>query len=96
MFRKALIEILSNRPMSIKDLAVLLGEHPKDVEDDLHHLQKSLHNMPYRMLIEPARCNKCEFLFHKDKLHKPGKCPNCHGTWISEPLISIEKGKLDE
>jgi predicted Zn-ribbon and HTH transcriptional regulator len=24
-------------------------------------------------------------------LHKPGKCPRCSSTWISEPMISIEE-----
>jgi predicted Zn-ribbon and HTH transcriptional regulator len=24
-------------------------------------------------------------------LHKPGKCPKCHGTWIQGPLFDIEQ-----
>jgi predicted Zn-ribbon and HTH transcriptional regulator len=51
----------------------------------------SLKKMPYRAIIKPAKCKKCGFVFHKDKLHKPGKCPMCHSTWISESLISIEE-----
>jgi predicted Zn-ribbon and HTH transcriptional regulator len=31
------------------------------------------------------------FHFHKNKLHKPGKCPRYNGTWISESLINIEE-----
>ncbi|MCO4757350.1 MAG: hypothetical protein KC477_04975 [Oceanospirillaceae bacterium] len=96
MFRKALINILLNNPMSIKELALLLDEHPKDIEDGLQHLQQSLRNLPYQMLIEPACCNKCDFLFQSNKLHKPGRCPQCHGTWISEPLISIEEDEANE
>jgi predicted Zn-ribbon and HTH transcriptional regulator len=83
--------MLHDQPTSLHELALLLGVHPKEVEDDLHHLIKSLKNMPYHAIIIPATCRKCGFVFHKDKLHKPGKCPACKGTWISEPLISIEE-----
>lgn len=91
MYRKDLIGMLHGQPASLHELALLLGVHPKEVEDDLHHLIKSLKNMPYHAIITPATCRKCGFVFHKDKLHKPGKCPACKGTWISEPLISIEE-----
>jgi hypothetical protein len=83
--------MLHDQPASLHELALLLGVHPKEVENDLHHLIKSLKNMPYHAIITPATCRKCGFVFHKDKLHKPGKCPACKGTWISEPLISIEE-----
>jgi predicted Zn-ribbon and HTH transcriptional regulator len=91
MFRKELIGILQHRPASLHDLAMLLEEPPKALEDDLRHLIKSLRHMPYQAIIEPASCRKCGFVFRKDKLHKPGKCPRCHGIWISDPLISIEE-----
>jgi len=42
-------------------------------------------------VVEPARCRKRGFRFHSEKLHKPGKCPRCKGTWISEPLIAVEE-----
>ena len=91
MYRKDLIWMLHDQPASIHELAVLLESTPKEVEDDLQHLIKSLRNLPYQAIIQPATCKKCGFVFHKDKLHKPGKCPACKGTWISEPLIRIEE-----
>lgn len=91
MYRKGLMELLQDHPASLQGLARLLGVHPKEVEDDLHHLIKSLRNMPYQAIITPATCRKCGFVFHKDKLHKPGKCPACKGTWVSEPVIRIEE-----
>lgn len=93
MYRKALIGILHNRPASLHELALLLGVPPRELEDDLQHLVRSLKNMPGHAIITPATCRKCGFTFHKDKLHKPGKCPKCHGTWISEPLISIKENR---
>lgn len=90
MFRKSLIELLLDKPMSLTDIARLIDSPPKDVEDDLKHLIKSLRHSSYHLIITPAQCRKCGFQFHKDKLHKPGKCPRCHETWIQEPLFEIK------
>jgi len=59
--------------------------------NSIHHLLRSLKKSPYRAVVTPARCRKCGFCFHDDKLHKPGKCPRCRETWISEPLIEIRE-----
>lgn len=83
--------MLQDRPASLHELAGRLDLPPKALEDDLHHLIRSLKNRPYHAIITPATCRKCGFSFNRDKLHKPGKCPRCHGTWISEPLIGIEE-----
>jgi len=90
MFRKDLIPILLGQPRSVSELAYLLDEAPKDVEEGLHHFLKSLKHTPYRAVIDPAKCKRCGFEFHHDKLRKPGKCPQCKATWISEPRIGIE------
>ncbi|MHC4269763.1 MAG: transcriptional regulator [Planctomycetota bacterium] len=91
MFRKDLITLLQDSPMDLKGIARFLQVSPKDVEDDLRHLIKSLKHSDYRLVITPAYCRKCGFKFHKDKLHKPGKCPHCHGTWIQRPLLEIKQ-----
>ena len=93
MFRKDMIDLLYESPMSVHQMAEMLEESPKDIEDDLKHLIKSLRNLPYHAHIDPAHCRKCGFQFNKDKLHKPGKCPLCKNTWIDEPLIAIEPAK---
>ena len=90
MFRKDLIGLLRDHPRSLHEIAQLLALRPRDVEDDLTHLFKSLKHSEYQAVIEPARCRRCGFIFHKDKLHKPGKCPQCRSTHISEPRISLE------
>ncbi len=91
MFRKEMVTLLQDNPLSLKDIAKLFEMTPSDVEDDIRHLIKSLTHSEYRLSITPARCRKCGFVFEKEKLHKPGKCPRCHETWIQEPLLEIEK-----
>jgi predicted Zn-ribbon and HTH transcriptional regulator len=90
MFRKALLEMLLHKPMSVTELARLLQESPAQIEHDLQHLLRSLKRSRYHAAIVAARCRKCDFVFHRSKLRKPGKCPRCHGTWIEEPRIGVE------
>jgi hypothetical protein len=91
MFRRDLIDILEARPISLQELALVLDEKPRDLEDDLQHLFRSLRKNPLGPVITPAHCRKCDFLFGEHKLHKAGKCPRCKGTGIGEPLISLEE-----
>ena len=90
MFRKDLLELLRAAPRSVADIARLLELEPKDVEDDLRHLLRSVKHTGARVTVTPAQCRHCGFRFRADKLHKPGKCPRCHETWISPPLIRID------
>jgi predicted Zn-ribbon and HTH transcriptional regulator len=91
MYRKDYIAMLRDRPASLSQLAAVLGTGVKTVEHDLEHLLRSLRNTSCQAVITPARCRKCGFLFQRDKLHKPGRCPVCRSTWIREPRISIEE-----
>ena len=96
MYRKDLIEPLLDRAWSLRELAEQLDMTQQDVEDDVHHLLRSLKHAGYRVLVEPASCRHCGFVFHKDKLRKPGKCPRCRHTWILEPRLRLERTGKDE
>ena len=91
MLRKDLLELLRNGSMDLVEIARRLAVTQKDVEDDIKHLIKSLKHADDRLVITPAYCRKCDFEFNKDKLHKPGKCPKCHSTWIQGPLLDVEQ-----
>ena len=90
MFRKQLITLLLNNPMSVAQIADSVGEPPARIADDLNHLFRSLKHTEYKAIIEPAQCRACGFEFSEEKLRKPSKCPECRGTWLSEPRITIE------
>ena len=89
MYRKDLIDLLLERPMSVVELARLFDQSPRAVDEDLRHLFKSLKATRYRAVVDAAVCRKCGFVFERDKLRKPGKCPRCRGTWINEPHVAI-------
>jgi predicted Zn-ribbon and HTH transcriptional regulator len=63
-----------------------------DVEADRRHAIRSARASGEQVRIEPARCKQCGFTFDEDRLSKPGKCPECRGTRIFEPLVSIVRG----
>lgn len=91
MYRKELIDLLLDNPMSLADIARELEMPIRDIEDDVRHLQKSLKHSEYRLVVHPASCRKCGFRFREEKLHKPGKCPRCHENWIQEPLLEVRQ-----
>jgi len=88
-FRKDLLTLLSAQPRSVSSIARELGLTRTDVEDDLRHLIRSARAAGHHVMIEPARCRSCGFTFGDDKLAKPGKCPECRGTWLYDAQISI-------
>jgi len=88
--RREIAQILAAGPRSVSSLARELGLQRKDAEDDLHHAIRSARAAGHRIVVEPARCKQCGFLFDGDKLSKPGKCPECRGTRIFEAQITIE------
>jgi predicted Zn-ribbon and HTH transcriptional regulator len=91
MFRKHLLELLSEEPRSVSRLARELGLSRGDVEDDLRHMIRSARAAGHAVIVVPARCRSCGFTFGEEKLTKPGKCPECRGTRIFEPQIGVEK-----
>jgi hypothetical protein len=89
MFRRDLIPLLLDKKMSLSEIARSVGEKPKDVIEALTHLAKSSRHSDHELVMVPAECRKCGLEFSTEKISRPGKCPNCKGTWIFEPLIGI-------
>ena len=62
-----------------------------DVEDDLRHMIRSARAAGHRVVIDPARCKACGFVFGEDKLSKPSRCPQCRQSRIFEAQIRVEQ-----
>lgn len=89
-FRRDLVKILSAQPRSASSIAREMGLDRRDVEDDLRHAIRSAEAAGHTIVIEPARCKQCGFVFGADRLAKPGKCPECKGSRLFEAQIRIE------
>jgi len=89
MYRKELIELLQEKEWTVRELAARFGVPGREIESELEHVRRTLRREGLRLEVEPARCRKCGFVFRKETLGKPGKCPECRSTWIAEPRIRI-------
>jgi predicted Zn-ribbon and HTH transcriptional regulator len=92
-FRRQLLEMLAMEPRTPSSLARELQLDRRTMEEDLRHMIRSARAAGHRVVVEPARCKSCGFEFGADRLSKPGRCPDCRGTWLFEPLLKIEKGE---
>ena len=88
--RQMIIDMLQEGPTSAKEISSRVHIPEKDVFSHLEHIRKSLSHRDRHLLIEPARCRSCDFVFHKrQRFNKPGHCPACRGSFIEEPLFMI-------
>src|ERR671922_444739 len=86
--RQMIIDILLAGPATAKDLSARVRIPEKDVLPHLAHIRKSLQHGQQRLVMEPACCRACGFVFHKrERLSKPGRCPSYHHSFIEEPVF---------
>jgi hypothetical protein len=89
VFRRHLLDLLSEQPRSVSSLARELGIARGDVENDLRHAIRSARAQGRDVQVVPARCKTCDFVFGEEKLAKPSRCPACKGTRLYEPMIRV-------
>jgi predicted Zn-ribbon and HTH transcriptional regulator len=84
------MSVLDGRTISAQDISGEIGIPEKEVFDHLLHIRKSLNRRSRSLIVTPSECRKCGFVFReRQRLSKPGRCPNCRGESISYPLFSI-------
>lgn len=89
--RREIADVLEGRTLSARDISGAVRISEKDVYEHLSHIQKTINKRDYKLIITPAECKKCGFVFRKrERLKKPGKCPICRGEAIEGPLFSIQ------
>jgi predicted Zn-ribbon and HTH transcriptional regulator len=88
--RHRIIEALAAGPLSGRDLSGAVGIPEKEIYEHLEHIRTSLHRAGQRLIVHPAECASCGFLFEKrERLTKPGKCPVCRKGPVHPPLFSL-------
>jgi predicted Zn-ribbon and HTH transcriptional regulator len=90
--RRTMLSLLDEGVHSARDLSSAAGISEKEVYGHLEHIRKSLSNSGHHLLVTPAECKKCGFVFSKrERLKKPGKCPVCRGEAIRDPVFSLKR-----
>lgn len=88
--RQEIISALQGQTLSSKEISARVKASEKEVYEHLEHIQRTINKTEHTLIITPAECRKCGFVFRKrDRLKKLGKCPVCHSEFIQEPLFSI-------
>jgi predicted Zn-ribbon and HTH transcriptional regulator len=94
--RHELLVELEEGPLSAREISGRIGIAEKDVYEHLEHIRATLHRSGRRLVVQPAECVKCGFVFSKrERLKKPSKCTLCRGESIHEPLFSLEENASD-
>ncbi len=97
--RETIKKALREGPATAHDLSGMARIREKDVAEHLEHLDRSLVHSGERLVVEPATCLSCGFVFReRRRLTRPGSCPQCRGTRIDPPAFRIEAfgGASDE
>ncbi len=77
-------------PATAREISGAVHIPEKEVFGHLAHLERSLQREGRKLAVVPAECRSCGFVFRKrERLRKPGRCPVCRGTSVSEPLFSL-------
>jgi len=91
--RQRIIKLLEERDYSVSELARALELRGrgsgKVILEDLKVIQRTLKHQGRVLLIKPAECRKCGFIF-KPEIRVPSRCPRCGSEWIEEPRFKIE------
>jgi predicted Zn-ribbon and HTH transcriptional regulator len=89
--RQKITSLLEDDRLSAKDISGDTGIAEREVYHHLLHIQKTVGRKNKNLVITPAVCRKCGFVFAKRvRFKKPGKCPICRGESIEEPFFCIE------
>lgn len=88
--RERLRQALTGCSLSARELSQVSQLSEREVLDHLQHLQKSLKSEGQPLVITPATCLDCDFVFQKrDRLTRPGKCPVCRSTHLAAPRFGL-------
>jgi hypothetical protein len=89
--RQSIIDELRGGALSARDLSASVSLREKEIAPHLEHLSRSLKAKGERLIVEPAQCMGCDFVFDERRsLTKPTRCPSCKGERIKAPRFRIE------
>lgn len=88
--RQKIVSLLEGQTLSVRDISIMARVSEKEAYEHLEHIQKGKRKNNHPLIVIPAECKRCGFVFRKrERLKKPGKCPVCHSESIREPLFSM-------
>lgn len=85
--RHEIVTLLKEERLTARELSERMGISEKEVLEHLEHVRIALHA---GLVVTPAECLGCGFIFRKrERLKGPGRCPVCRSEHIAEPYFSV-------
>ena len=89
--RQQIIELLLKEEMSGRELSQTVGVREKEVYEHLRHIARSVNSRRQKLVIIPARCLECDYVFKDRRRYTPpGRCPRCKDEHIQNPTYRID------
>jgi len=89
--RQDILSHLAEGPLTARELSALVSIREKEVIPHLEHLQRSLKRQKDKLVVEPAECLACGYVFSdRRRLTKPSSCPGCRNQRIEPPVFSLQ------
>jgi len=89
--RQEIVERLRDAEWAFDDLRHELGLTVRVMEEDLRHVERSVRAAGSRLVMRPACCESCDFVFKSRAFHPPGRCPGCRDRRIAGPWFRVRE-----
>jgi hypothetical protein len=88
--RQKIISLLSDEEMSAREISGEVSIPEKEVVEHLAHIARSVSSQDKKVMITPANCMSCGYLFeNRKRFTRPGRCPQCKKSHIQSPRFRI-------
>jgi predicted Zn-ribbon and HTH transcriptional regulator len=89
--RKDMILLLGNKEMDAREISSAVGVGEKEVYTHLNHISRSVKHQGKKLIIKPAECLGCGYVFEKRKrFTRPSRCPICKSEHMQSPMYRID------
>jgi predicted Zn-ribbon and HTH transcriptional regulator len=89
--RQAIREALSDASLTAHEISEVVGIREREVAAHLASIERSAKHHGERLVVEPARCEPCGFVFQsREKLTAPSRCPKCKSERIHPPSFRLK------
>jgi len=85
-----MILLIGNKEMGAGEISSAVGVGEKEVYTHLSHIARSVKHQRKKLIIKPAECIGCGYIFKKRKrFTSPSRCPICKSEHIRNPMYRI-------
>jgi predicted Zn-ribbon and HTH transcriptional regulator len=92
--RQQIMDLLEQKEWDARALSQRLGIREREVYAHIPHILRSAESAGKKLVISGPECMSCGFKFEgrkkdREKIGKPGRCPNCKAERIAPPRFTI-------